>query len=109
MAFAAADIANEYNVDMIFVPTMTGGTAKMLAALRPRAGIMALCASKAKEQELGMFYGIRAKGIARYGSADAMFRMTEREAERARIRRYLVVFGTPNRGGGADTIKYVER
>lgn len=106
MAFAAADLANEYKVDKIFTPTITGATPKRLAALRPRSEIVALALSETVRKRLSMYYGVNAIGIERYKTTDKMFDTISRIAKKTGSRKYLVVFGSPNKVGSTDTIKY---
>jgi len=90
------------------VPTITGTTPKMMAALRPRSGIIALSESENVRKRFGMYYGVESMGIEQYRTSDEMIEIIRKKAEKVGAKRYLVLFGKPNRPGRIDTIRYFE-
>jgi pyruvate kinase len=108
IAFAAANLADEYKTDCIFVPTQTGATAKIVSALRPRTSIIALAANERVRRSLGLYYGIRAYGMKHYDTMDDMLESVRRIAKEKNIRNYIVVSGSPNWPGTTDTLKYIQ-
>ena len=46
IAYAAANLADQYKTDAIIIPTQTGRSAKMISTLRPRTKIIALATNK---------------------------------------------------------------
>ncbi|HVC58165.1 MAG TPA: pyruvate kinase [Candidatus Acidoferrales bacterium] len=107
IAFAAADLADQYKTDCIFVPTRTGTTAKSISALRPHTQIIALASEERVGRSLSLYYGIRTRAIRYQQSMDKMLASVHVIAKKEAIRNYLVVSGSPNRPG-ATTLKYVE-
>ncbi|MCL4365094.1 MAG: pyruvate kinase [Candidatus Marsarchaeota archaeon] len=108
IAFAAAEIADNYRTDCIFAPTQTGNTAVKLSALRPRSEIIALSRSEKVRRMLNIYHGIHSEKINRYDTVDMMLREMKVLAARKGIRRYIVVSGSPNQAGGTNTLKYIE-
>lgn len=108
IAFAAAEIADNYKTDCIFAPTQTGSTAMKLSALRPSSDIIALSRSPKVRRRLGIFYGVRSGEIKGYGSVDKMLRLVKEVASSRGIKRYIVVSGSPNHAGSTNTLQYIE-
>ena len=108
IAFAAAEIADNYKTDCIFAPTQTGSTAMKLSALRPSSDIIALSRSPKVRRRLGIFYGVRSGEIKGYGSVDKMLRLVKEVAASRGIKRYIVVSGSPNHAGSTNTLQYIE-
>jgi pyruvate kinase len=108
IAFAAAEIADNYRTDCIFAPTQTGSTAKKLSALRPRSGIIALSTSKKVRKMLNIYYGVRSEAIRKYNTVDGMLEQVKAIARKRGASRYIVVSGSPNHAGSTNTLKYIE-
>ncbi len=108
IAFAAAEIADNYRTECIFAPTQTGSTAMKLSALRPRSDIIALSRSSKIRRRLGIFYGVHSGEIKRYGSVDKMLRLVRQAAQERGIKKYIVVSGSPNHAGSTNTLQYIE-
>ncbi len=108
IAFAAAEIADNYKTRCIFAPTQTGSTAKKLSALRPNSEIIALSGSARVRRMLNIYYGVRSDAIAKYTSVDQMLGMVRSVAARRGIKRYIVVSGSPNHAGSTNTLEYIE-
>ncbi len=107
IAFAAADLADEYKTDCIFVPTQTGATAKMLSELRPDTLVIALATSPSVRRSLSIYYGLMTWPIPHYRTMDEMVKNVNSIAKMHGIRSYIMVSGSPNKPGSTDTLKYV--
>jgi pyruvate kinase len=108
IAFAAADIADNYRTDCIFAPTHSGATAKKLSALRPESNIIALCNFESVRKKLKIFYGVNSEPIKQYEDTDSMLSEIKRIATRKGFRKYIVVSGSPHQRGSTNTLKYIE-
>ncbi len=108
IAFAAAEISDNYKTDCIFVPTQSGESAIRLSLLRPNSQIIALSQFANVRRKLSMYYGIRSEGIGRYNTADQMFEMVKAIAKRRALRKYIVVSGYPNQKGSTNTLRYID-
>ncbi len=108
IAFAAAEIADNYKTDCIFAPTQTGSTAKKLSALRSKSDIIALSRFPEVRRRLSIYYGVHSEAIIRYDTVDGMLNQVKAIANRKGIKRYIVVSGSPNHAGSTNTLKYIE-
>ncbi len=109
IAFAAAEIANNFNADCIFAPSQTGATAIRLSSLKPKSPIIAMVVSPETRRKLSIYHGIEPIAISRYPNTDTMFKIIEKEAQKRGFKSYVVVFGTPNKPGSTDTLRYIEK
>lgn len=107
IAKAAADMADSYKTDCIFIPTKGGMTARLVAGLRPRSETIALAMDEQVRRKLGIYYGIRCMPMRRYRSMDEMLRLVSDVAKRNKIGKYIIVSGSPNKPGSTDTLKYI--
>ncbi|MDE1762065.1 MAG: pyruvate kinase [Candidatus Micrarchaeota archaeon] len=107
IALAAADLADNYRADCIFIPTKGGTTAKMVSRLRPKTETIALVMDGRVHKLLSVYYGIRCMPMSRYHSVDEMLALVAKIAKQNRIRKYIVVSGSPNKPGSTDTLKYI--
>ncbi len=108
IAFAASQLADNYNTDVIFAPTQTGTTPKILSTLRPRAPIIALTDSEKVRKRLNLSYGVESMDLRPYRTTDQMFERVRNIARKRGIRKYMIVSGSPNKKGTTDTLKYIE-
>lgn len=108
IAFAAVELANNFKVECIFAPTQTGATAQRLSVLRPKSRIIAMAHSIELIRKLSIYYGVESLPIKRYSSIDSMSKLIRAEAKKIMMRNYIVVFGTPNKPGSTDTLRYIE-
>ncbi len=108
IAFAAAEIADNYRTECIFAPTQTGSTAKKLSALRPRSRIIALSRYDSVRRMLSLYWGVRSRRIDKYDTVDRMLNKVKEIASREGMKRYIVVSGSPNRAGTTNTLKYMD-
>ena len=107
IAYAAAELADSYKTDCIFIPTKSGSTARIISRLRPNTDAIALVMDEHVRKELSMYYGIRAVRIRKYKSTDEMFGIVRKVAAGLGIKRYIIVSGSPNKPGSTDTLKYI--
>jgi pyruvate kinase len=107
IAFAASSLSQNYMTECIFAPTQTGYTPARLAALRPKARVIALSDKPEVRRKMRMYYGIESRAIGRYSSVDRMLDLVKGIADDMGLRRYLVISGSPNVKGSTDTLKYI--
>lgn len=107
IAFAASSLSQNYMTECIFAPTQTGYTPARLAALRPKARVIALSGRPEVRRRMCMYYGIESHAIGKYSSVDRMLELVEGIAKDMGVRRYLVISGSPNVKGSTDTLKYI--
>ncbi len=107
VAFAAAEIADNYNTTSAFVPTQTGASAIKLSALRPHCDIIAMSNSERVRRKLNLYWGVRSEAVGKYGTVDQMLALVGQSASRRRVVRYIVLSGTPNQKGTTNTLKYI--
>lgn len=108
IALAAASIADSYRTPYIFAPTQTGRTAKLLSALRPKSEVIALSHSEKVRRNLCIYRGVRSFDINDYSTTDQMISHVRAEAHRMKVKKYIVISGSPNKQGTTDTLKYIE-
>ncbi len=108
IAHAAVDIANTYSVDAIFTPTKSGATARRISALRPRSRIIAMSSDSKVRRSLLPYFGVEPTEIAKYENVDRMLGLVHEKAKKMKARKYLVVFGRPNKTGSTDTLRFIE-
>ncbi len=108
ISFAAVEMANNFKVECIFAPTQTGATARRLSILRPKSRIIAMAHTIELTRKLSIYYGVESLLIKKYSSIDSMSKLIHIEAKKRGMKNYVVVFGTPNRPGSTDTLRYIE-
>ncbi|MDE1768187.1 MAG: pyruvate kinase [Candidatus Micrarchaeota archaeon] len=108
IAFAAAEIADNYKTDCIFVPTQTGASAIKLSVLHPKTDIIALSGFDHVRRRLNAYGGITSENIGKYTNADQMFELVKQIAKRKGLRKYIVVSGYPNQKGTTNTLRYID-
>ena len=108
IAFAAAEIADNYKTDCIFAPTQTGNTPEKLSALRSKSNIIALSRFPQVRRKLNIYYGVHSEAIGKYNTVDEMLSQVKAIANSKGIKRYIVVSGSPNHAGSTNTLKYIE-
>ena len=104
IAFAAASVADNYDVRHIFVPTETGGTARRLSSLRPNAEIIALSSSRKVRNSLRMNYGVTPAAIAEYRTTDRLLSHIMGIASKKGIGKYAVLLGKPRSTGSTNML-----
>ncbi len=108
IAFAASQLADNYHTDMIFAPTQSGTTPKILSTLRPVSPITALTGSEKVRKMLKLSYGVESMNLKQYKTTDQMFERVKEIAKKGGIKKYIIVSGSPNKKGTTDTLKYIE-
>ncbi len=108
ISFAAVEMANNFKVECIFAPTQTGATARRLSILRPKSWIIAMAHTIELTRKLSIYYGVESLLIKKYSSIDSMSKLIHVEAKKRGMKNYVVVFGTPNKPGSTDTLRYIE-
>ncbi len=108
MSFAAAELAERYGIDGIFVPTETGEAARTMATLRPATRLVALASSDSIRRSLSLYYGMTAVRIGKLSTMEALMADIKVIAARAHMRRYLIVAWSRSRPEMADTLRYVD-
>ncbi len=109
IAFATASLADRFKTDCIFIPTQTGTSAKIICGLRPNTRLISLAIRPDVGRSLAIYRGLEVMPIKRYNTVDDMFRKVSEVAKREHINRYIVISSAPDRPGGVDTLKYIER
>ncbi len=107
VAAAAASITHMCKTERIFIPTVTGKTAKVLSSFRPEAEIYAITESEKLRRSMCMYYGIRGVNLGKFSSEEEMTSSIKKHAGESSIKSYLIVFGKSATAGISDTIKCV--
>ncbi len=108
IAFATAILAERYSTDCIFIPTQTGTSAKMMAALRPKTRLISVAESPKVARSLSLYRGLEAMLIKRYDTMDQMLSRVRQIAKKEGMHRYIVISSAPNKPGSLDTLKYID-
>jgi pyruvate kinase len=109
IAFATASLAERYSTDCIFIPTQTGTSAKIMAALRPNTRLISVAVSQKVARSLSLYRGLESVHIKRYDTTDRMLAFIRQIAKREGMHRYIVISSSPNKPGSLDTMRYIER
>jgi pyruvate kinase len=66
MAYAACRAARELELDALVIPTLSGRSARLVSAHRPKVPIFALSPGKETVRRCGLMWGVRAASIRRH-------------------------------------------
>ncbi|MGC8479631.1 MAG: pyruvate kinase [Candidatus Micrarchaeia archaeon] len=105
IAEAAAAITRMCKSESLFVPTITGKTAKKLSSFRPESEIISISNSEKLRRSLCIYYGIRGLNINEFSNEEEMTSKINSYAKEKSIKSYIIVFGNSSNNGTSDTIK----
>lgn len=105
IAAAAAGITHICKTERIFIPTVTGKTAKVISSFRPESEILAITDSDKLRRSMCMYYGIRGVNLGKFSTEEEMTNLIKRHAEETATKSYILVFGKSASTGTSDTIK----
>ncbi len=105
IAVAVASISHTCSMDCIFIPSDTGGTAKMLSGLRPESTIVALSKSDKLRRNLNLYYGVKSADLRTDVGDSALQSNISTYARRLGIRSYMLVYGHQAQKSTSDSIK----
>ncbi len=72
LATAAVQLAHALDARAIITPTHSGRTATLVASLRPRVPIIALCALPQTRRHLGLVWGVESRAVPRHQRLTAL-------------------------------------
>jgi pyruvate kinase len=72
MAYAACRAARELELDALVIPTLSGRSARLVSAHRPKVPIFALSPGKETVRRCGLMWGVRAASIRRHEVTEAL-------------------------------------
>ncbi len=107
IAAAAAGITRMCKTEGIFIPSITGKTAKTISSFRPESEIFAITDSEKLRRSMCMYYGIRGINLGKFSTEEDMTSAIKKHAEDLSISSYIIVFGKSASTGISDTIKCI--
>ncbi|MEM0201147.1 MAG: pyruvate kinase [Candidatus Micrarchaeaceae archaeon] len=107
IALAVVGITKTCKTESIFIPTVTGKTAKILSSFRPDSEIIAITESEVLRRSMCMYYGIKGINLGKYSNEEELNTLIKNYAEKLSIHPYIIVFGKSAKNGSSDTIKCV--
>ena len=78
---SVATAANSLNAKLIVVPTVTGGSARLISNLEPTCPILALVGSEDAANKLAVNYGVYAKVVPTMNDLDELLDLCVKEAK----------------------------
>ncbi len=106
IAAAAAGISHTCDMDIIFVPTHSGTTVRMLSGMRPDSTVVALSSSDKVRRSLGLYYGVVGVRVGKHdGSGESVDSEAKIYARRMNAKNYMLIYGHQANGSTSDSIK----